>query len=262
VADNVVAENLISRNTLVVKDNYKIVELNLENFGTSTQKFIRIAPRISQGTFRGTFFCSRTGSGNSTSMNGKICAMFGQGLQFNCSFDFQRTKASSLLSCGLGRNDNFLYLIIDATNNHMPRFITFYAETNGFDIIGESNVGTVLIIPEINQSTTTIFGTLSSGPIVSSGTVSSTGQDQVTMFRKQKVRAATVYAVGEYVIVDHSNEVDRNQVVQVRLNGPTKFSIGGSGSILQGTWQTRGVVPHINPNTLLTNYTIMCQRIE
>jgi hypothetical protein len=254
--------NNINCEAITILNNYKTVTLNLENFGTSTKKFIRICPRISQGTFRGTFYCSRTGSGNSTSMNGKICAMFGQGLQFNCSFDFQRTKASSLLTCSLGRTASFLYLIIDANSNHMPRFITFYAETNGHDIIGESNVGTVIVPPEVFDTTTTIFGTLSSGPIISSSDFSSTGSNQVSMFSKQKTINSTFYAVGETVLVNHTSRVDRNQTVQVRLNGNTEFSIGGSGSILSGTWRTKGTVPHINPSTLLTNYSIMCQRVE
>jgi len=269
VADNLIAENLISRSTLVIKDNYRIVELNLENFGSSTQKYIRLCPRLSNNCFRGTFFCSRTSSGNSTSMNGKICASFGQNLQFNCTFDFQRSKdLTNLLTCGVVRNNDFLFLLIDADTNHMPRFITFYAETNGFEIIGDTSPsGTIIIPSEIKDTTTTFFGNMTvdgslfvDGNILTTGDVSSTSSNQVTKFRIGKPRDTSQYAIGEYVLATHTSRIDRNEQIQVRLSGNSEYIIGSGGTQLQGAWEARGSYEATRSN-LTTRFAIMCQRI-
>jgi hypothetical protein len=268
LADNVVAENLISRNTLVIKDNYRIAELNLQDFGTTTQKYIRLCPRLSNNCFRGTFFCSRTSSGNSTSMNGKICAAFGANLQFNCTFDFQRSRdLTNFLTCSVVRNDDFLFLLIDADSNHMPRFITFYAETNGFEIIGDTSpTGTIIIPPEIKNTTTTFFGNMTvdgslfvDGNILASGDVSTTGGNQLTKFRIAKPRDTSQYAIGEYVLATHTSRIDRNDQVQVRLSGNAEYIIGSGGTQLQGGWEARGCYEATRSN-LTTRFAIMCQR--
>jgi len=258
LADNVVAQNLISRDTLVIKDNYRIVELNLQNFGTSTQKYIRLCPRLSNNCFRGTFFCSRTSSGNSDSFDGKITASFSSSLVLNICFTNQ--ASSFRLSCNVVRNNDFLYLLINTTDvNRMPRFITFYAETNGHDIIGDNNPSGIVSVNVQDNGITKISGRVECGAILSSGDVSSTGIDQVTKFRVLKSRNTSQYAIGEYVLATHTSRIDRNDQVQVRLSGNAEYIIGSGGTQLQGGWQARGCFEATRSN-LTTRFAIMCQR--
>jgi hypothetical protein len=269
VADNVVAENLISRNTLVIKDNYRIVELNLEDFGSRTLKYIKVAPVVSGGCFRGTFFGSRTGSGNFNSIDGKLTVSFGSNLTTKANFEFTTSDVARLSMNVFQTNydspaENFVILRISGSNNHLPRFMTFYGESNGFEIIGDSDIDFNDLTTLTIESNKFINGGLSVTGNFNAGEVQQTdGDDRLMKYKRFNItQNMTNYGIGDIVQANHTSAINRNASVDVYLSGNTGFVINTSGTKLNGNWRAKGSTPYIEPITFFVRHSILCQRIS
>jgi hypothetical protein len=269
LADNVVAENLISRNTLEIKNNYKIFELNLDAFGSRNLKYIRVAPVVSNACFRGTFFASRTSSGNANSIDGKLAVSFSSNLGTKANFEYTTSDAVRL-SMNLFRTnydapaDNFVILRITASNNHCPRFITFCGESNGFEIEGDSNIDSNDLITLTMDSNKFINGGLSVTGNFNAGEVQQTdGDDRIMKYKRFNTsQNMTNYGIGDIIQANHTSAINRNASVDVYFSGSTGFVINTSGTRLSGNWRTKGSTPYIEPVTLFVRHSILCQRIS